>query len=163
MSDHLDDVDARILYLLQEDARNNTNAAISERVGVSASTVGNRIQRLEDADILEGYYPDIDYAQAGFPLHVLFICTVPITTREDSVADVRDLPGVIRVQELMTGDRNIHVEIVGTEPEDVTRMATTIDSLGVQVNEEVLVKQDVRLPANVLQSDIDGEDRRGGD
>lgn len=163
MSDHFDDVDARILYLLQEDARNNTNAAISERVGVSASTVGNRIQRLEDSGVLGGYYPDIDYAQAGFPLHVLFICTVPITTREDFVADVRDLPGVIKVQELMTGDRNIHVEVVGTEPEDVTRMATAIDSLGVQVNEEVLVKQEVHLPANVFRSDVDGEDWGGGD
>ncbi|WP_312908269.1 Lrp/AsnC family transcriptional regulator [Natronosalvus caseinilyticus] len=47
-SEELDSVDKGILYLLQEDARNNTTNAIGEQVGVSSSTVANRITKLEE-------------------------------------------------------------------------------------------------------------------
>jgi DNA-binding Lrp family transcriptional regulator len=40
---------------------------------VSASTVRNRIDRLEEAGVIEGYYPKINYERANFPLHVLLL------------------------------------------------------------------------------------------
>ena len=57
----LDDVDRGILYALQRDARNVT---IAEEVDVSASTVRNRIGRLEDIGVIEGYYPKINSERA---------------------------------------------------------------------------------------------------
>ena len=69
----LDDIDRIILRVLQEDARNNTNAAISYRLDVTASTVSKRLGRLESDGIIRGYYSDIDYERAGYPLNVLFI------------------------------------------------------------------------------------------
>lgn len=68
----LDDIDRTILRVLQEDARHNTNAAISDRLDVTASTVSKRPGRLESDGIIRGYYSDIDYERAGYPL-VLFI------------------------------------------------------------------------------------------
>jgi DNA-binding Lrp family transcriptional regulator len=46
---------------------------IAEEVDVSASTVRNRIDRLEEAGVIEGYYPKINYERANFPLHVLLL------------------------------------------------------------------------------------------
>jgi len=60
----LDEVDRGILFVLQRDARNITIQEITKKVEVSASTVRNRISKLEDTDIIEGYSPQINYEQA---------------------------------------------------------------------------------------------------
>lgn len=146
----LDDIDRQILYFLQEDARNNSNAEISDRVGVSPSTVGNRIQQLEANGIIRGYQPNIDYDQADFPLRVLFICTTSITERSDLIQEILDLPGVTNVRELMTGEENIHVEVVGSHNEDITRLATAIDARNISINEEILMKNNYPQPAGIF-------------
>lgn len=71
--DVLDETDRGILYLLQQNARETTAAEIAEAVGVSAGTVRNRIDRLEEQGVLEGYIPDIDYETAGFELHIFHV------------------------------------------------------------------------------------------
>lgn len=147
----LDEVDREILFMLQEDARNFSNADISEAVGVSASTVGKRIKELENNGIIQGYYPLIDYDQAEIPLRVLFICTTSITDRATFIQDVLDLRGVVNVRELMTGERNVLIEVVGRKNEDITRLATAIDDLGIRINEEILVKNEYPRPASVFE------------
>ena len=146
----LDDVDREILHLLQEDARNNTNAEISDRVGVSPSTVGNRIKRMEDSGIIRGYPPEIDYGRAALPLHVLLVCTARIADRSDAIDRILEVPGVVSVRELMTGERNLQIEVVGGSHDDITRLATTIDDLGVSIREEILVKNEYFQPASVF-------------
>ena len=73
MGRDLDDVDRSILYMLQEDARNTTAQEIANRVGVSASTVRNRINRLEDDNIIQGYHPELNYEAANLPLQGRFV------------------------------------------------------------------------------------------
>ena len=79
----LDDVDRGVLQLLQMDARNTTAEGMAERVGVSASTVRNRISKLEEGGVIRGYRPILDYERANLPLRVLFICTVRARERGD--------------------------------------------------------------------------------
>lgn len=147
----LDEVDREILFMLQEDARNHSNADISKAVGVSASTVGKRIKELENNGIIQGYYPIIDYDQAEIPLRVLFICTTSITDRANHIEEALDLRGVVNVRELMTGERNVLIEVVGRANEDITRLATAIDDLGIRINEEILVKNEYPRPASVFE------------
>lgn len=61
----LDNVDRGILYQLQLNARKATHEEISDAVGVSPSTVRNRIAQLEQANIIETYTPELNYEQAG--------------------------------------------------------------------------------------------------
>lgn len=143
----LDEVDRAVLRALQEDARNNTNAAISERVSVSASTVGKRIARLEERGIVKGHRSEIDYEAAGFPLRVLFVCTAPIAERETLVERTLEIDGVINVRELMTGRENVHVLVVGSSNDDITRVAQTLDGLGYTVSEEILVREEHARPS----------------
>lgn len=143
----LDEVDRAILHALQEDARKNTNAAISERVSVSASTVGKRISRLEERGIIKGHRSEIDYDEAGFPLHVLFICTAKITEREALVERALDLAGVITVRELMTGRENVHIQVVGTSNDDITRIAHALDDMGFTVTDEILMRAEHTRPS----------------
>jgi DNA-binding Lrp family transcriptional regulator len=147
----MDDVDRQILSILEEDARNNTNAEISDRVGVSPSTVGKRLRKLEESGVVRGYFPDIDYDRAGLPLHVLFVCTTAIPEREALLEDALAVRGVVSVTELMTGERNVHIEVVGRHTEDITRLAAAIDDLGITINEETLVRTGYQQPASVFE------------
>ena len=50
--DSLDDVDRRLLHLLQADA-SQTNQALAEAAGVSAATALRRVRRLVDSGVIE--------------------------------------------------------------------------------------------------------------
>lgn len=141
MSRTLDNVDRGILYHLQRDARNTTTQEIAETVGVSASTVRNRIKQLEDDGVIKGYHPEIDYESANLPLRVVFICTVPATERAHFVDQILDIQGVVDVREMLTGHRNIHVEVVGTSTKDVGRITDTLHESGVTVESSEIMRQ----------------------
>lgn len=143
----LDEVDRGILRALQEDARHNTNATISDRVSVSASTVGKRISRLEDEGIIKSYRTEIDYEAAGFPLHVLFICTATITDRKRLIDETLDIDGIVNVRELMTGRNNVHMQVVGSSNDDITRIAHVLDAMGYTVNDEILLRAEYNQPS----------------
>lgn len=143
----LDAVDRDILRALQENARHNTNAAISARVDVSASTVGKRIAALEDSGVIRGYHTKIDYEEVGYTLHVLFVCTAPIAGREPLVERALELDGVVNARELMTGEGNVHLLATGASNEDITRIAGRIDELGLDVNDEVLLRAEHDNPS----------------
>lgn len=152
----LDEVDRAILHALQEDARHNTNATISERVSVSDSTVGKRISRMEDEGIIKGYQPTIDYDEAGFPMQVLFVCTATIAEREGLIENTLGLDGVINVRELMTGEKNVHILVIGSSNDDITRIAHKLDNMGYRVTDEILIRDEYNQPSvhfDIVSSD----------
>lgn len=61
----LDAFDRRILAALQDDAA-QTNAALSERVNLSASQCSRRRIALEEAGFIRGYRADLDAGRLGF-------------------------------------------------------------------------------------------------
>jgi len=146
MSDvSLDDVDRGILFALQRDARNVTIAEIAEEVDVSASTVRNRIERLESSGIVQGYYPKIDYERANYPLHVMFVCSAPADEREDLARRAIDSHGVVDVREMLTSVRNIYVEVVAIDTRDLTTITNELSELGFEiVSSEIISNHYVR-------------------
>jgi Lrp/AsnC family leucine-responsive transcriptional regulator len=55
----IDDIDRQIVLLLQRDAR-ISNAAIAEQVGLTTSTVHDRVKKLERKGIIKGYVALVD-------------------------------------------------------------------------------------------------------
>jgi DNA-binding Lrp family transcriptional regulator len=143
----LDSIDRAILFALQEDARHNTNAEISEQVDVSASTVGKRIAALEARGAITGYRPELDYEEAGFTLHALFVCTAPIADRRDLIDETLDVPGVVNVRELMTGQENVHILVTGASNDDITRIAHALDDMGFSASDEILMRAEYNQPS----------------
>lgn len=147
MSDErLDDLDRYIIYTLQRDARKTSTSTIGERAGVSASTVRHRIRQLEDEGIITGYHPSIDYEAAGFQLHTLIVCTAPIPKREELARRAREVEGVVAVREVMTGHENIHVEVLGTDGDDLSRIGQELDAIGLEIEDEDLIRNEYENP-----------------
>lgn len=145
-SEELDEVDSAILHLLQEDARFNSATDIAGKVDVTANTVRNRIQHLEERGIIQGYVPLVDYEQADYQLRVIMRCTAPIPKRPELAQKALDIEGVIEVQELMAGRRNVEVTVVAAEGDQMTNAASALTELGFEIDDEELVKSNYKQP-----------------
>lgn len=154
----LDDTDKGILYLLQQDARRITTEEMGERVGVSPSTVRNRIERLEDHGIIRGYYPDIDYDKAGLQLYVEIICSAPNPKREQLAQKAREVSGVISVREVLNGAENIQIDAVGTDSDNVAHITDELSEIGLQVVNTKIIKDTIIQPFNHFGQHVVGED-----
>lgn len=141
MTYRLDHVDRRILYHLLRDARNTTAPTIADEVNVSAATVRNRIQQLEEQGIITGYHANVDFEQVGGRLTNLFVCTAEVPDREKVAQQVLSIPGVIDVRALMAGKGNLHVTAVGEDMDDLSRIARALSNLGLDIEEENLLQR----------------------
>lgn len=144
--DELDEVDREILYALQVDARNTSSGDIAERAGASASTIRKRLKRLQKKGVIKGFDLDVDYEKSGFPLRMLLYCTAPIPERGGLVDDILEIGGVVSVQELVTGEENLLVTVVGETDSDVTAVAQRLLDMGLTIADEVLVRSDESSP-----------------
>lgn len=150
----LDELDRRIIYMLQRNARRVSSGDIAKRTGASASTVRNRIKRLEETGILGGYHAEVDYERAGYQLYTLIICTAPVRRREELAEGALDIPGVVRVKEVMTGTENVHVSAVGKNSDDLSRIGRDLDELGLEVADEDIIRNEYIGPFSGF--DVDG-------
>ena len=154
----LDDVDRGILYYLQQDARRTSSSDIAEKLDLSSSTVRTRLKELEDSGIVRGYHIDIDYDLAGYPLYTKISCTAPIPERETLADQARDVHGVTAVREIMTGERNVYVNAIGRDHDDLNRIGEELDELGLDVVDEQLIRDEYVCPYHgFLDGDEDPE------
>jgi DNA-binding Lrp family transcriptional regulator len=144
--ENIDDVDKAILHALQADARNTSSGDIAERTGTSDSTVRKRIQRLESNNVIKGYSAEVDYQRSGHPLRMLLFCTASIPERGRLIPDILAIDGVVSVQELVTGDQNLLVTVVGESDDDITPVAQELLEMGLTVADEVLVRSHETTP-----------------
>lgn len=154
----LDDLDRAIIYALQGDARRTSASDIADEAGVSPSTVRKRISRLEEAGIARGYHLDVDYERAGFQLHTLIVCTAPIPQREELALRAREVTGVVAVREVMTGHENVHVEVVGRDGDDLSRIGRELDALGLTIEDEDIIRREYVIPYEGFASGATGEE-----
>lgn len=137
----LDDVDRRLLNLLQQDAR-YTAIELAEEVGVSDNTIHNRMDRLEEAGVITGYNAAVAYDKTGFDLYFQFSCTARVSDRSDVAEQILSIPAVVEVTELMTGQENLQVKALGRKNEEITEIAEQIDDLSVEINDENLIRSE---------------------
>jgi Lrp/AsnC family leucine-responsive transcriptional regulator len=153
MGVEIDTIDERIICRLTQEARHTSAPDIAEGVDVSPSAIRNRIRRLEKEGVIEGYHALIDYEKLGGRLMNLFFCTVVVSNQDRIVQQILDIPGVINVRELMSGENNLHVTGIATDTADMKRIARKIAALGVDIDQEELVHQEHFQPYRPFNSE----------
>ena len=148
----LDDVDRGVIFALQRDARGATAQEIAETVGVSPSTVRNRIVKLETIGVIEGYHPLINYEQAGFPLRVLFVATAPPDERQQRAKETLRVPGVTDVREMLTSKRNLYVEAVATSTRDLAGITSSLSDRNLEIVSSEIVTAHYSQPFGEFES-----------
>lgn len=142
----LDDVDRAILHALQGDARRTTADEMAEAAGVSASTIRNRIKKLEGNGVIQGYHPEIDYERAGYQLHVFFVCRAPPTKRGELAEEALGIIGTVTVREMLSGKNNLHIEAIAENSDAVETITGEIDGLGLDIVSTDVVKKEHLQP-----------------
>jgi DNA-binding Lrp family transcriptional regulator len=153
----LDEVDRRILYHLQEDARGTSSSDIGDALGVSPSTVRTRLNKLEERGVVRGYHVDVDYDLAGYPLYTKIICTAPVPDRGELSRRARRVNGVTAVREIMTGKRNVYVNAIGEDHDDLNRITERLDELGLDIVDEQLIRDEYVCPYHGFSGEVDEE------
>jgi Lrp/AsnC family transcriptional regulator, leucine-responsive regulatory protein len=91
---NLDAADARILSALARDARVSI-AELARLVGLSGPSAAERIKRLEEAGVIEGYAASIDPRALGLPI-AAWLRIRPVPGELNTVADIlRTLPEIV--------------------------------------------------------------------
>jgi len=140
VDDPLDNLDRRILHLLQIDARGASDTDIADETDVTGTTIHNRIKELEKQGVILGYNPEINYEKAGYPMRVLFICSTDLSDRSEMAEKALDVQGVVNVREMLSGEDNLHVEVVAEATSDVKESTEQLDALGLRlVSSNILV------------------------
>lgn len=147
-TDALDELDFGILHLLQEDARHTSPVDMEDRLPVSDTTIRNRIEKMEERGIIEGYVPVIDYEKAGFPLRVKLTCTAAAQDRATLAEEALQLPHVVDVEEMLSARENVRILVVTNHAEDLNEVTSRIDALGLTIERESLLRRIHRRPFN---------------
>lgn len=112
----LDDIDRRLLRLLQEDAGMPV-AELAERAGLSAGPCWRRIEKMERAGVILGRAIEIDPRALGYEVRV-FLRVVLDKAASDAfdafLAAARALPEVIAIETLL-GRVDIRMDVVARD------------------------------------------------
>ncbi len=71
----LDKIDLELLEILQQQGRTKRNV-LAEKVGLSLPAVSERLKKLEDEGIIEGYYAKLNYKKMGRDITAFVVVTI---------------------------------------------------------------------------------------
>ena len=152
MQHALDDIDRKILRLIQQDCK-ITSADIAEKVGLSQTPCLRRIRNMEAAGVIERYTAVLNPEALG--LGMTFFTRVWLTGQDEATVEpftkaIRRLPNVVECH-LMAGDCDFLLRILAANIEAYRQFQ--IDSLnslpGVQS-----VKTEIPMQRIKYSSDI---------
>lgn len=148
----LDELDRRILDLLQHDAR-MTNAAIAEQVGLSAPSVYERIKKLEARGVIRSYTAILDAGALGLPITAFVRVTVNSTPDDHIEAGVARLAQEHEVLEChhVAGEDCFILKVKVASPQHLEQLLARVRAhLSVARTVTMIVlsttKEDTRLP-----------------
>lgn len=120
----VDAVDVKLLRALTDDARTST-AELARSVGLSPPSVAERIKRLEEAGVIEGYSARISAKALGMPL-AAWLRIRPIPGQLQKVAEIlQGLPEVVACDRI-TGDDCFIARVCVRSIEDLERVIDDI-------------------------------------
>lgn len=122
----LDDIDLKILQVLQEEGR-ITNVTLAKRVGITAPPCLRRVRALEDAGYINGYHADLDASALGFDL-VVFAMVGLHSQAETDLQAFEELVGgwpMVREAYMLNGEIDFILKIVARDINHFQTFLTT--------------------------------------
>lgn len=106
----IDDLNWKILECLQENARESF-ANIGRKVGLTPPAVAERVKKMEDLEILQGYKAMVSHALTGHQLKAIITLRAFMGKLKPFLATVVTFEEVVNCYRI-TGNENIVMEVV---------------------------------------------------
>jgi len=126
MPTKLDEMDRRILRVLQRDGRIQ-NTELAQEVGLSPSPCLRRVRLLEEAGVIERYVAVLNPAQVGVGMTLftrVWLTAQDAETIDHFIEAMRQLPQVLECY-IMLGDSDAMLRVAVQDLDDYRRFQTT--------------------------------------
>ena len=113
MRDALDDIDYKILDLMQKDASLST-AELAERVGLSQSPCWRRVQRLQEEGYIKAQVAIVDWRKLGFLMQIFAQVKLTTQTEKQRAEFFRTVEGIPEIMECYTlfGEKDVMLKVI---------------------------------------------------
>jgi len=128
MTRSIDEIDAKILALLQQDGRMK-RSDVAEEVGLSISAVSERMRKLEERNVIEGYTAIVDAKRVRFDITAFIRVSVDGSEHYDNF--VSQVTGMDHVLELhsITGEGSHVLKVRIADTTALERFLSKIQAL----------------------------------
>lgn len=106
----MDSLSWEILSYLQKNARVSF-AEIGRQVGLTAPAVAERVKKMEDMGIIEGYRTTLSYAKAGYQLKALIMVRAFVGKLKPFLEKVKSFQEIVNCYRI-TGNENVIMEVL---------------------------------------------------
>lgn len=106
----LDSINWKILECLQQNAR-QSNTQIAKHVGISSPAVAERIKKMEDVGIIEGYFAKVSHFETDHQLKAIITLRAFMGRLKPFLQTVTTFDEVVNCYRI-TGNENIVMEVV---------------------------------------------------
>ena len=106
----VDSLSWKILDCLQKNAR-QSNTEIARQVGITSPAVAERIRKMEDAGIIEGYHTKVSYFETGYQLKAIITVRAFMGRLKPFLIKIKSFSEVLNCYRI-TGNENIVLEVV---------------------------------------------------
>ena len=107
---NIDNLNWKILKCLQENAR-QSNAEIGRQVGISSPAVSERIKKMEDLGVIQGYKTLVSPFEIGYQLKALITLRAFMGKLKPFLEKVKTYDEIVNCYRI-TGDENFVMEVV---------------------------------------------------
>lgn len=123
----MEDIDRKIVALLMRDGR-MSYTDLGKSTGLSTSAVHQRVRRLEERGVIQGYSVVVDHEAVGLPL-TAFISIKPIDPSQPDDSPDR-LAGIPEIEACysVAGDENYILKVRVPRPADLEELLARIRS-----------------------------------
>ncbi len=135
----LDEIDAKILDILQRKGRTRRND-LAEAVGLSLPSVSDRLRKLEEQGIITGYHATVDARRLGKDITAFILVTVDSSRHFSQLIEHAQTSDEILECHAVTGDGTHLLKVRTTNTTTLERLLAKIQAwAGVQATRTYLV------------------------
>lgn len=124
----IDELNGEILKCLQLNAR-ESYANIGRKVGLTSPAVAERVKKMEDLGIIEGYRTNVSYTMTGHQLKAIIMLRAFVGKLKPFLSRVKSFQEVINCYRI-TGNENIIMEVVLTDQAHLEKFIDELISYG---------------------------------
>lgn len=123
----LDDIDIKILNVLQQQGRTKRNV-LAEIVGLSVPSVSERLKKLEEQGIIEGYYAKVNKHSFGLDITAYIQVLMESSKHyKDLIIKVDKMPQILECHSVL-GDGSHLLKVVVKNTSALEKLLTIIQS-----------------------------------
>ncbi|WP_336025050.1 Lrp/AsnC family transcriptional regulator [Halobellus salinisoli] len=116
----LDETDREILRILQANAR-TPFSEVARRIDMSSATVHDRVGRMEEAGVIEGYHAKIDPRSVGLGTSAFVGLRIEQGREDDALDRLRDIEGVQEIH-LTTGEWDVMLRVTAEDTDGLREL-----------------------------------------